>query len=345
MREIILVGNGPSVLNRKLGKEIDKFPLVVRFNAFLTKGYEEYVGTKTDYWVTCDIHPRWHKDYEKVILCSFSRQQDNHILKALRLKYPDCDHFPEQTWQKVLKDMNFLAPSSGAVAVTYFIESYKVHLYGFDFFAGQTHHYGDKVIAGPNHSPQHEFEYFRKLIVSGKVIPFHKYLDDLNYSILHSIYPSYGIGGNWFRDTIVEIAKEYEVKTILDYGCGKGSLVKLLSNNYETFGYDPFVAEYRNRSTLTADMIVSTDFFEHMNEYEIETIISDLQSYNSKVQFHAISNRIAAQILPNGENAHRTVKDAEWWKEKLSALGTVSILDHNENNNFTTYKLIGSNRG
>ena len=58
---IILVGNGPSALSKKVGKYIDKIPIVVRFNSFRLEGYEEYVGTKTDIWLTTDVFPAWQK--------------------------------------------------------------------------------------------------------------------------------------------------------------------------------------------------------------------------------------------------------------------------------------------
>lgn len=54
--KIILISNSPNVLNKQLGKEIDSFDKVVRFNKFETAGYEDYVGKKTD-WVSyraCD---------------------------------------------------------------------------------------------------------------------------------------------------------------------------------------------------------------------------------------------------------------------------------------------------
>lgn len=46
--KIIIVGNGASVYNVKNGDKIDNFDYVVRMGSFRTKGYEKYVGTKTD---------------------------------------------------------------------------------------------------------------------------------------------------------------------------------------------------------------------------------------------------------------------------------------------------------
>jgi len=339
MQKILLIGNGPSVLSRELGEEIDKFPLVCRFNTYRIEGFEKHVGTKTDIWVTCDVFPAWHKEYQKVICCSFHRSQDNGVLIKLRKKYSECDHFPEWAWEETIKGIGYSAPSSGAVAVTYFSKDYEVYIYGYDFFSGEKHHYGDEIDAC-YHNAKHEMEYFRRLIMDGRVIPFHDYLSDLNYEILHRIYPGYGVGGNWFRNKIVEIAKEYDVKTILDYGCGKGSLVRLLNKDYEAYGYDPYVEEFSLLPIMKPDMVVSTDFLEHIEEKDIDQTIAYLEMLSPKVQFHAISNRKAAQILPDGSNAHSIVRDAEWWKEKLSGIGTVSVLGHNDTQNFTMYKVI-----
>jgi len=333
MQKTILIGNGPSALSKKLGKEIDEFDTVVRFNTYRIEGFEEYVGTKTDIWVTTDIFPAWHKDYKEVILCSYNRREDNRTVLKMKEYYPQAHNFPEWSWQETIKLMGFSAPSSGAVAAVYFKN---VYIYGFDFFAGDRHHYGDKIEAC-HHNAKYEMEYFRKLITGGKIISFHNYLKDLNYKILHKIYPSYGVGGNWYRDIIIKIAKENGVKTILDYGCGKGSLVKLLEKDFDAYGYDPYIPEYSQNSFTDIDMVVSTDFFEHIEN--IDEVCEHIKSMNPKVQFHSISNRKASQILPDGRNAHLTIQSPEWWEERLGYMGEVEILGHNENNNFTMYKI------
>ncbi len=46
--KIILISNSPSVLNERLGKEIDQFDIVCRFNNFKIDGFSQYIGTKTD---------------------------------------------------------------------------------------------------------------------------------------------------------------------------------------------------------------------------------------------------------------------------------------------------------
>ena len=44
MTSIVLVGNGPSLLKREIGSDIDSFDKVVRFINFETQGFEKHVG-------------------------------------------------------------------------------------------------------------------------------------------------------------------------------------------------------------------------------------------------------------------------------------------------------------
>ena len=62
--KVLLVGNGCSAAEHKLGKFIDsEFDLVLRMNRFKTIVFEEYVGSKTDLWVDTDNTIKWV--YEK----------------------------------------------------------------------------------------------------------------------------------------------------------------------------------------------------------------------------------------------------------------------------------------
>ena len=51
-KNLIIVGNGGSSLNSKNGKFIDKCDIVIRVKSFITNGFEEFVGSKTDIWCT-----------------------------------------------------------------------------------------------------------------------------------------------------------------------------------------------------------------------------------------------------------------------------------------------------
>ena len=56
MSNVCIVGNGACALRKELGKFIDSCELVIRLGEFVTEGYEEFVGSKTDIFVS-----RWRK--------------------------------------------------------------------------------------------------------------------------------------------------------------------------------------------------------------------------------------------------------------------------------------------
>ena len=71
MSEIILVGNGPSILENELGSEIDSFDKVVRFNNFEIEGYEKHVGSKCDILArrACDDVRLWPTEMFEEVVC------------------------------------------------------------------------------------------------------------------------------------------------------------------------------------------------------------------------------------------------------------------------------------
>ncbi len=54
-RTVAVVGNGPGEVGKGLGGEIDSHDIVVRFNSFMTEGYEADYGTRTDIWSKASI--------------------------------------------------------------------------------------------------------------------------------------------------------------------------------------------------------------------------------------------------------------------------------------------------
>ena len=98
-------------------------------------------------------------------------------------------------------------------------------------------------------------------------------------------------------------------KSVLDYGCGKGNLVKALAENYpniKVYGYDPSVEEFDKMPTDKVDLVICTDVLEHIPEDELPETISRIASLSQNVFFH-LHHAKAVAVLPNGENAHCTI--------------------------------------
>ena len=153
-KKILLVGNGTSILDKELGKKIDSFDTVVRFNSYTTKGYEKYTGTKTDIWFTCmDKHINNINDFNQVIVHSWFKENECELFKKLKNKRSDI------TKIKNINYHNLKGPSTGLIAIDYFLSNnYEVYLHGFDWWDRDKHHYADNEIRGELHDPKKEYE-------------------------------------------------------------------------------------------------------------------------------------------------------------------------------------------
>jgi SAM-dependent methyltransferase len=127
-----------------------------------------------------------------------------------------------------------------------------------------------------------------------------------------------------YKYQIWDVIARKNVKTVLDYGCGKAHFHKLLFNNPKTPGaptvqltpYDPAYFPFAEKPTGKFDLVLCIDVMEHVQEDQINNVLEDIFSFSDNV-FLTITCYKATQTLLNGKNAHYTVKKPEWWKEKL----------------------------
>jgi hypothetical protein len=119
-----------------------------------------------------------------------------------------------------------------------------------------------------------------------------------------------------------EFIKIKQPNSVLDFGCGKGNLVKVLNELYpnkKIIGYDPANPEY-DIPLPDVDMIISTDVLEHVEPEHIKTVLETL-CIKSPLQYHLISCAPAKLILPDGRNAHLIQETPEWWRNKFTQAG------------------------
>lgn len=110
-------------------------------------------------------------------------------------------------------------------------------------------------------------------------------------------------------------------KTLLDYGCGKG---KQYSEDrvHEWWGvmpalYDPGVEPLSKKPAGSFDGVICTDVLEHVPEDDVPALIDDLIRRASRFVFVTACPRPASRLLPNGVNAHCTVKPEQWWRDMV----------------------------
>ena len=137
------------------------------------------------------------------------------------------------------------------------------------------------------------------------------------YKTLHNSKKGYGNGYN--KNTLDlehlnSFLKNNNSRSILDYGCGKGDLVKYLTESYSCYGYDPSIEKYNNEhNDKNFDTLICLDVLEHIPENELGHLFEHIKSYNTKNLYFIVSTRYAKTKLPDGRNCHETVKSYEWW--------------------------------
>lgn len=133
-----------------------------------------------------------------------------------------------------------------------------------------------------------------------------------------------GFGGSGWKQhaRIVEFGKKLGIETMLDYGCGEGSLRRYLRSEvsvpWKIAEYDPAIPK-KAKLPKAADLVVCTDVLEHVEPEKLESVLGHIFLLTRKGAFLAIATRPANKLLPDGRNAHLIVQPMEWWVDKLSA--------------------------
>ena len=137
-----------------------------------------------------------------------------------------------------------------------------------------------------------------------------------------------GVYGNTSLKRIARIrplVRELDPASILDYGCGQSSLLDHLAlrDSTKLYRYDPAIPEFAEIKAARVDMIVCTDVLEHIPEADLPDILNHIAALSSYVVF-GIDTTESEQQLPDGSNAHCTVKPAASWRGLLQDhFGTV----------------------
>lgn len=138
--------------------------------------------------------------------------------------------------------------------------------------------------------------------------------------ILHEAAAYGSRGFNWGY-LIAGIAKIETCVSVLDYGCGKGTLGRTLRKaGIDAREYDPAVEAFSGRPKR-ADMVVSVDVLEHIEPDCVDAVLDDIRNLTGKILFVAISTRPAKRWLTDGRNTHLIVEEGEWWRPRLEQRG------------------------
>lgn len=130
---------------------------------------------------------------------------------------------------------------------------------------------------------------------------------------LHEDREDYGMYGSQWAALVSALKETEGYESILDYGCGKGSLSKSL--NFKVDEYDPAIP---GKDTCDAsDLVVCTDVLEHIEPNKLEGVIAHLFSLAKRKLFVCIATRPSTKFLADGRNAHLIIENGDWWRHQL----------------------------
>ena len=152
------------------------------------------------------------------------------------------------------------------------------------------------------------------------------------YRKTHEQHPEYFAGYSLMEYVfeIGQLIKTSNIKTVLDYGCGKAKawkdhdLQRLWKLDYVSL-YDPGVSQFANKPNARYDLVICVDVMEHVPEHLVDEVLADIQKYAAKAVFFNISTRPASKRLVDGSNAHATVQESQWWQRKINRMDVLAI--------------------
>jgi hypothetical protein len=115
-----------------------------------------------------------------------------------------------------------------------------------------------------------------------------------------------------------QLTRKYGKLTILDYGCGEGTLFKTMPDivNLETVMYDPCIKGL-DKHPEPADIVVCTDVLEHVEPECLNNVLDDLQKLTKIVCFVSVCLTPAEKTYPDGRNTHLTLMERDFWYAKF----------------------------
>jgi hypothetical protein len=142
--------------------------------------------------------------------------------------------------------------------------------------------------------------------------------------ILHAQPEGYGTRGNKWAETVVKLIESYGATSVLDYGCGQGTLrTAVMSEPRPGVRFDEYDPGIQTKAALPsfADLVVCTDVLEHIEPERLDAVLAHLKLLARKAVFVVVALIPSAKILADGRNAHLIIRPANWWRKRCIAAG------------------------
>lgn len=142
----------------------------------------------------------------------------------------------------------------------------------------------------------------------------------------HEKFPRWGHG---HADLHLQTVLAMKPASVLDFGCGKGGLVRALqAAGVDAAGFDPGVAEFELFPERHFDLVTCLDVLEHVEPEHLVSTMERLVTAGDRA-YAVISTVPAKKLLPNGQNAHLIVQPARTWVSLIQAMCRVHLAIEN----------------
>ena len=126
-----------------------------------------------------------------------------------------------------------------------------------------------------------------------------------------------------FRSMVKDKLSDEAIKTVLDYGSGgsdwdapnfDSQTNQSAKDFFQIHNVDKFEPARGLMEKKKADCVVCMDVLEHIFIEDIPKVVDELFFLAKKLLIVNVACYKAAALLPNGENAHITIRSPDWWK-------------------------------
>lgn len=196
-KEILIIGNGRSVLNHSFGEQIDSISFVGRINNYSVENYAEFVGSKTDIWfngANQNLKKQKYIPNEVIVFIPpeiLQRKKESiysRISKRLHISNDMYNLIPLEVMKNYERIIGVERPTTGTSSILWGLENFeKVLIHGFDFFIDSKSHYNDNIIykwlievgiikKGGKHNMTAEKRFIEKLVQKKQVLLLKEHL-------------------------------------------------------------------------------------------------------------------------------------------------------------------------
>ncbi len=121
--------------------------------------------------------------------------------------------------------------------------------------------------------------------------------------------------------------KHANIKDVLDFGCGTGSLKVHLTRLQQTgvlregitiHEYDPSRSDVDKLPTRTFDLIISLDVLEHVEPEELSNTLQWMAEHAPRQYHHIDCNDGGGNKLPDGRDVHLIIEPPDWWYDRFA---------------------------